>query len=125
MALGLTYDQAAGRAGEAFMHLLQESGCSYPMETALLKAFGLKSDVDYVERTYSPHWGSMAYTKNLLWGRRALVTVRSKNIADGMHMLYWDGEKVWDPRQADKKRYEDWAEVEPLNFTLFREGKPT
>lgn len=35
--------------------------------------------------------------RSLLWGRRALLTIDSLNIDGGMHMVYWDGEKLWDP----------------------------
>jgi|CXWL01.1.fsa_nt_gi hypothetical protein len=117
MVLGLTYEQAAARAGAAFMEILQVQGCTGVMEDALYAAFGLKKDVDYVERVYSPHWGTVGGIKNMLWGRRAMVTVRSKNIPDGWYMLYWDGEKVYDPSR--KKRYESWDEVEPVEMVLF------
>lgn len=34
---------------------------------------------------------------DLLWGRRALLSVRSLNRDGGGHMVYWDGERLWDP----------------------------
>lgn len=117
MVLGLTYEQAAARAGAAFMEILNVQGCTDPMEQALYAAFGLKKEVDFLELRYSPHWASIAGVRNLLWGRRAMVTVRSKNIPDGFHMLYWDGNQVFDP--SSKRRYEDWSEVEPVEMILF------
>lgn len=33
----------------------------------------------------------------LLWGRRALLSVHSLNSAHNNHMIYWDGERLWDP----------------------------
>lgn len=37
------------------------------------------------------------YVHSLLWGRRALLSVHSLNIPGGYHMVYWDGQNLWDP----------------------------
>lgn len=49
------------------------------------------------------HEGYQDPIKALLWKRRALVSVHSLNNDDGRHMIYWDGERVWDP--STKRTY--------------------
>lgn len=39
-------------------------------------------------------------TASLLWGRRALVSVNSLNHSQGSHLIYYDGERVWDPQEG-------------------------
>lgn len=36
----------------------------------------------------------------LLWRRRALISCDSLNNRGGSHMVYWDGERVWDPHEG-------------------------
>lgn len=43
------------------------------------------------------HGDSHDYIAKLLWGRRALLSVHSLNRDGDGHMVYWDGEKLWDP----------------------------
>lgn len=119
MALGMTYDEAEARAGAAFMNLLQSQGCNNAMENALLGALGLKVNVDYCMRTFNNHWTSVGFVKNMLWGRRAIVTVRSRNNRDGSHAVYWDGSKLFDPCTQDV--YPSWDEVEPVEAVIFNE----
>ena len=38
--------------------------------------------------------------QNLLWRRRALLSVASLNNRGGSHMVYWDGERIWDPHEG-------------------------
>lgn len=119
MALGLTYEQGAAKAGAAFMNVLESRGCDRLLENALLKALGLKVEEDYVQRIFSAHWCSLGFAKNMLWGRRAMVTVRSKNNRDGTHMVYWDGQTMFDP--CTREVYGSWEEVEPMEAVIFNE----
>ncbi len=54
----------------------------------------------------------------LLWGRRALVQVKSKNYEGQSHMVFWNGRKVFDPSPL---RTFEWNEVEPQHVWLFNE----
>lgn len=56
---------------------------------------GFVKHEDY-KRVYI-HGHNMDMIKALLWKRRALVSVNSLNIDHGGHMIYWDGEKIFDP----------------------------
>jgi hypothetical protein len=38
--------------------------------------------------------------KRMLWKRRALLSVDSLNNSGGSHMVFWDGEKLWDPHEG-------------------------
>lgn len=42
--------------------------------------------------------------RQMLVGRRALVSVRSLNNDAGYHMVYYDGERVWDPQDGRHDR---------------------
>lgn len=62
---------------------------------------------------------SPSYFAKQLWGRRALVTVPSLNYKDGLHMVYWHYNKLYDPSR--KKTYKDFKELKPTQFTVFME----
>ena len=118
MALDLTYEQLQEKCGAAFMVLMEGQGCDDKMQRALLTAAGLKEGEDYAIRHFGLHWCSLGFAKNMLWGRRAIVTVRSKNFNESRHVVYWDGRAVADP--SKKQRWE-WGEIEPLSAILFSE----
>lgn len=44
--------------------------------------------------------GSERIASALLWRRRALLSVDSLNNHGGSHMIYWDGQKIWDPHEG-------------------------
>lgn len=117
MHIGITYEEGERKLGSAFMSLLHSEGCTQSMEHVILKEMGFDKDKDYKVFVHSPHWSSVAFTRNILWGRPALVTVRSKNNEDGKHMIYWTGEYVMDP--STKKIYDSWDEVEVLEMVVF------
>ena len=62
-----------------------------------LKRVGLVNYEDY--RVVYTHTGA-SDTHVLLWGRRALLSVRSLNNDGGYHMVYFDGEKLHDPQEG-------------------------
>jgi hypothetical protein len=119
MAFGLSYEQLQEKCGAAFMLLMEGKGCDDRMQRALLTAAGKKEGDDYVIRHFGLNWCSLGFAKNMLWGRRAIVTVRSKNFDDSQHVVYWDGKAMFDP--SKKQRWE-WGEVEPLSAILFSEA---
>lgn len=119
MALGLTYDELGAKLGPAFMALVSKLGTTDNEENAMFEALQLRKDADFQELILSPHWCSLAFAKNMLWGRRAIIAVRSKNTRDGLHNLYWDGRALFDP--SNKDDYQDFREVEPISFFIFQE----
>lgn len=39
--------------------------------------------------------------KSFLWKRKALLSVDSLNNVGGSHMVFWDGNRIWDPHEED------------------------
>lgn len=62
---------------------------------------------------------SVQLFKRFAWRRRALLTVPSLNHEGGWHMVYVDGENLYDP--STQKTYENYSQLEPHYMTLFRE----
>lgn len=64
-----------------------------------------KSDWDAVEMHIPAYIDSKLFAK-LLWGREALVSVKSMNVEGGYHYIYYDGSRVWDPNEGNEgKKY--------------------
>lgn len=55
----------------------------------------------------------------LMWKRRALLSVHSLNTADGNHMIYWDGMRIWDP--SPKRTYLHLRSAHVQRVTVFDE----
>lgn len=49
------------------------------------------------KRIYVYEGSGQAIIKKLLWKRRAMIAANSLNTAEHGHMMYWDGEKIFDP----------------------------
>lgn len=60
-----------------------------------------------------------SYFRIFAFGRRALLSVPSLNIEDGLHMVYWDGYEVFDP--ANGKTYSRFEDLLPEEMILFQE----
>ena len=54
-----------------------------------------------------------AEVMEMLAGKKAILSVRSLNVEDAAHAVFWDGNKVLDP--SNKKRYTK-ATVRPYNI---------
>lgn len=63
-----------------------------------LNRAGLVRNVSY--RTVYVHGSDSEKVASLLWGRRALVSIASINSELGNHLIYWDGNQVWDPQRG-------------------------
>lgn len=50
-------------------------------------------------KTVYLHACDQEQTKDLLWRRKALLSIDSLNNEHGSHMVYWDGERIWDPHE--------------------------
>lgn len=59
---------------------------------------GYEQNKDYVV-IYCRNESSIA--KAFLWKRRALLSVDSLNNVGGSHMVFWDGNRIYDPHEDD------------------------
>lgn len=46
------------------------------------------------------HEDSQTVAHALLWKRRALLSCASLNNDGGSHMVFWDGQRIWDPHEG-------------------------
>ena len=75
-------------------------------------------DVDF--KSYrKPREISEEYFRDMLWGRRALLSVPSLNYEGGFHMIYWHYDKVYDP--STKKVYTSFDQLRPREIIVFME----
>lgn len=124
MALGLAYEDALARldgasaGADTLGTRLATEGCHNQEDEIALRALGLRRERDFQRLVMSPHYATAGFLRNVLWGRRAILSVRSKNIR-GHHAIYWDGAALLDP--STFKTFE-WQEVEPIDLIIFRES---
>jgi len=124
MLTGRSYEDVLAAVGDAFD---PEKGMRY--EQKALQRLGFShayrngkpiGDISCQHRGYQV---SPEYFLDFTWGRRALITVPSLNIADRHHMVYWDGNSLFDPNPPPKRTYERWDELKPDEIVLFRERR--
>lgn len=75
---------------------------------------------DYYVLFMMPEYATSGFLRNVLWGRRALLQVPSKNYAGEQHIVYWDGRALHDPSNLREWK---WGEVEPIYIWLFDENR--
>lgn len=122
MALNLSWDDVMQSMPEQHVDELKRLGMSDSMYKDLFAALGLVNDVDYTVRYYGHHWCNYRFFKNMLWGRRAICQVRSKNYAEGFHFVYWNGHAVYDPSTKETYSTDEWPnEIEPGKVWMFNE----
>ena len=119
MATGHTYERVIEAAGDD----LSEKGLR--SEVKMLQALGYCYDFqnghpigDFVCR-HRGHVLDPNFFREFAWGRRALMSVPSLNDEESFHMIYWDGNCIFDP--SPKKTYTEWRQLLPDELTLFRE----
>jgi hypothetical protein len=119
MATGILYDVVLEKLGPAYTRLIARRGMDGKDEEEVsLELLGYENKIHYQKLVMSPHWATVQFVKNILWGRRAIIIVKSKNYNESEHAIYWDGELIHDPSNA--KKFE-WNEVEPIEFFIFTE----
>lgn len=64
-------------------------------------------------------YGDQRLAHCLLWGRRALICCSSLNNDGGSHMVYWDGERIWDPHEGHWDQ--NWQYFRHLSTLLISE----
>ena len=115
MLTGLTRDEVIDRIGGAWH---PEHGMR--QEWAALRALGfepgsfMRFDTPDNATAHELH-----LLKHLTWKRRSILTVPSLNRPGKWHLVYYDGENLYDP--SNKKRYETWEEIEPVECIIFDE----
>jgi hypothetical protein len=119
MVAGLTYEQAAEKWGAEFVAEVGAKGLtgSKRIDHAF-GAVGLERDVHYRVLFMLPEYAALPFLRNVLWGRRALFQVRSKNNPGEHHIVFWDGAALHDP--SNKRTYA-WEEAEPIYVWIFDE----
>jgi len=119
MALALTHDAVLAKLGDELAARVIEKGCYDKDVAATFAALDLVENRDFFRLFIMPEYGTTGFIRNMLWGRRACIQVRSKNYTGEMHIVYWDGSALFDP--SPKRTYE-WNEVEPIYLWLFRDS---
>lgn len=82
--------------------VIAEKGCNAGLSTEALAVAGLKENRDYWH-IYTHQ--SNAWTKALLKGRRAIISVNSLNNQHGSHAVAWDGANLLDVSNKQAYRY--------------------
>ncbi len=120
MAAGMTWNEALSRWHPDFVRDVKVSGLyGHDRIRGALSALGIYEKDCRLH--FAQHWLeneqlSAITFRSLLWGRRALLQVPSKNI-DGTHIVYWDGERLHDPSPGATYL---WEEVEPQFVWLLK-----
>jgi hypothetical protein len=63
------------------------------------------------------HSSDARFVKSMLWKRRALLSVASLNNSGGSHMIFWDGERIWDPHEGHYPEYQAFRHLSTLLIT--------
>jgi hypothetical protein len=113
MLFGVTYEAALHAAGDSFV-----DGKGLYSERDALKQLGYAEN-DFIITRRDWCIAPEAY-RRLSWRRRALITVPSLNREGVWHMVYYDGNRLFDPHR--EKRYESWEQLMPEEITLFAES---
>lgn len=127
MAVGTSYEFAITLWGEEFVAKVSADGLyGRPDIDRAFGEMGMHRDVDFksflgqasLEPAVHEFAAAPGHMKALLWGRRALVQVKSKNYEGQSHIVYWDGVELFDPSPLQTYT---WDEVQPEHIWLFDE----
>lgn len=118
MALGVTYDELAIQLPVEMLAGIHESGTKTETMIEMFGLMGLEVE-NFRHFYYGPSWGTVKWTKNLLWGRRSILSCHSLNHKDGKHYVYFNCEKLFDP--STRKTYKSFDDMEPIEIWLFKE----
>ena len=108
--------------GRSYEHVLAAIADAFEFESGLrrsqvaLERLGFAAD-DFVCR----HRIILApeFFREFAWGRRALLTVPSRNRPGQWHMVYCEGATIFDP--SPHLTYERWSDLRQEEIVLFRE----
>lgn len=118
MILGISYEEAYEAQGD-LGDLLRTRGPYGKEFVNLFANLGLVPDIEYKTLFLLPEYCNDTFLQNALWGRPALIEVRSKNYGKSgeKHIVYWDGRELFDP--SNKRTYQNLDECEPIYLYLF------
>lgn len=118
MLVGMPYttETAKNMWGVTALHLTDENKGLHG--TNFFKALD-RVGLPYKYTMMSPQFGSLSFLRFMLWGRRALLQVNSKNVQGVQHLVYWDGQKLRDP--SNLICYTSLEECEPNYVFIFDE----
>jgi hypothetical protein len=119
MALGVPWETIEEAIPEDIVDIVREKGMVDEYIHSILSSLGYINDIDYTKRVWSLNWSTMGFARNMLWGRRCMIQVRSINYQDGYHLIYWDGKELLDPSVGNK--YTDFNSLEIMSMWLFNE----
>lgn len=121
MAAGKSYDDSWGALTDDLREVMHVRGPKDKECAEVLRLLGLGEAIrDYTILFRLPEFGTVGFMRNMLWGRRAMIQVPSKNYDGEMHIVYWDGRELHDPSNL---RLYAWIEVEPVYVWLFDETR--
>lgn len=71
--------------------------------------------------SFPEYYVSPEFSRDLLWGRPCMMSVPSLNTPGGWHLLYYDGERVYDPQNGrrNKRYYNDFKALLPRSATVW------
>jgi len=118
MALNITHSEMKRKIGSTLWKQVCQLGTTFEIEKKLMAKFDLAWEHDWWSLWPDNNHVSTYFLRHVLWGRRAIISVKSKNNLDGMHAIYWNGKELFDP--SPKKTYR-WEEVEACKFVFFNE----
>jgi hypothetical protein len=111
------FEKGGGLYGDDCEKLLEDFGFNR-VQSGARTGQPTEEPGDYYVLYMQPVWATMGFVRNMLWGRTALIQVRSKNYQDEHHIVYWNGRALFDP--STKLTFQ-WHEVEPIHVWLFDE----
>ncbi len=117
-ATGRTYDETLielGPLGQEFA----EKGCLNNNDHVALSILEFENNVDYLKLHMRPEYCNLGFLRNMLFGRRAILTGKSKNVWEQWHTIYWDGFNLYDP--SNGATYSNIFELEPIEIIIFNE----
>jgi hypothetical protein len=125
MVLGITYEEITQRLGSEFVARIHTQGCYGDDVDKMYASLGLINGRDFkrvyrfeIRETTKSYGSSAEFARSILWGRRALIQVKSVNDEGMHHVVYWDGFEFFDP---SNRQLHQWDTLEPMNITIFNE----
>lgn len=101
------------RGTHSVHEIIKELGLEYKYENG-------ESVGDFIT-THKSYPIEPAFYRNMAWGRRAILSVPSLNIENGVHAVYYDGHEIFDP--SPKLTYTKFSDLKPSHIVLFREPR--
>lgn len=108
--------------GRPYEEVIEKIGYAYTPGKGLTSEYLALIRLGYHDKDFICLHNDWAHTaqffKRFAWRRRALFSVPSLNIPKGFHMIYVDGENIYDP--CALKVYESYSQLQPVELVIFR-----